>query len=43
MNSAEPLLEIRNLTIRYRTGTAQITAVRDVGPSRVGSARAGHP
>jgi peptide/nickel transport system ATP-binding protein len=30
MNSAEPLLEIRNLTIRYRTGTAQITAVRDV-------------
>jgi peptide/nickel transport system ATP-binding protein len=30
MNSAEPLLEIRNLTIRYRTGAAQITAVRDV-------------
>ena len=27
---AEPLLEIRNLTIRYREGNRQITAVRDV-------------
>src|ERR1700732_5228678 len=27
---AEPLLEIRNLTIRYRDGDRQITAVRDV-------------
>jgi peptide/nickel transport system ATP-binding protein len=30
MNSAEPLLDVRNLTIRYRTGARQITAVRDV-------------
>jgi peptide/nickel transport system ATP-binding protein len=27
---AEPLIEIRNLTIRYREGERQITAVRDV-------------
>src|SRR5690349_6948753 len=27
---AEPLLEIRNLTIRYREGERLITAVRDV-------------
>ncbi len=28
--SGEPLIEIRNLTIRYREGDRQITAVRDV-------------
>ena len=26
----EPLLEIRNLTIRYREGDRHVTAVRDV-------------
>src|SRR6202049_380877 len=30
---AGPLLEIRNLTIRYRDGDRQITAVRDVSLS----------
>jgi peptide/nickel transport system ATP-binding protein len=30
MNGAGPLLEIRNLTIRYREDDRQITAVRDV-------------
>src|SRR6201997_409894 len=30
MNSAEPLLDVRNLTIRYREGDRQVTAVRDV-------------